>query len=106
MPFEASAWLMILVCFIYMAISINILKDMVRREEDEETEERQDKGFLRKCLEVIGEGIYDGIHSFTRGEVTHVSEPKGYEKIIIFGFVVFAIIVLTAYTGKEVKIAV
>ena len=97
-PFEGLAWLAIVIAFTYMAITVTFIQQLNDSNGDEDS---QFKKTLKSSIGIFGEGIYYGLNSFTRGEVMHGSEtPYVAERIVTAGFVLFALIVLTAYTGK------
>lgn len=98
-PFESTAWLVIVVAFIYMALIISFIQDKARYNDEDDSQSKS--ASLKSYVEAFGNGIYNGLNSFTRGEVLHASDsPSIAERIATSGFVIFALIVLTAYTGK------
>lgn len=100
-PFTVGAWFSILAAFLYMAGVVALIqepsrtKDEMNSSEDKENNQSTFRGML-------GNALYNGLNSFTRGEVSNASEnPSLAERVVIVGFVTFALIVLTAYTATS-----
>ena len=82
-PFTYEAWALIFTVIIYMS-SVLIF---VRGEEE--------KLKLKLLPTWIAHRFYIGANSFTGGAVEQSEEPNVAEKFIVFGFNIFALIVLT-----------
>ena len=108
-PFEGEAWIFIIFIAIYTANAVRIIQKthVVVYEEDEQSDsslrnDAKSRSFLGKCIRYVGFGIFNGVNSFTKGEVTNLSdEPSVAEKVVGCGFAIFGVIVLTAYTATS-----
>jgi len=95
LPFENDAWFLIIAATIYMAWVVRFIQKFTRNH----TTRQQKEVFT---LRSIGFAFYDGINSMTSGGVTNVSEkPSIPEKLVVSGFAIFALLVLTAYTATS-----
>ena len=101
-PFSPDAWLLIAVAMIYMAWAIRFIKAYTKNSLKMDDEKKN-----LFTLRSIGHAFYDGINSMTTGGVAHVSEqPSIPEKLVVSGFAVFALVVLTAYTATSAAVMI
>ena len=100
-PFNAWAWVGVIVDILYMALAIHIIKVITKTnfENEDEMKEYRERIFT---LDSMMQATYDGIISFTSGGVANVSDdPSVPERIVVCGFAFFALVVLTAYTATS-----
>jgi len=89
-PFTYEAWGIIIVLVCFMSSSLMFVQG------------RKVKRRPRSVLHWIGDNLFVGGKSFSGGGVSDESdEPSRAEKFIVFGFNVFGLIVLTAYTASS-----
>jgi len=100
-PFTVGAWFSILGAFLYMAFVVALIQESSRTKD--EMNASDDKENTQSTFSgMLGNALYNGLNSFTRGEVSNASEnPSLAERVVIVGFVIFTLIVLTAYTATS-----
>mmetsp|Transcript_24971 Transcript_24971/g.37357 ORF Transcript_24971/g.37357 Transcript_24971/m.37357 type:complete len:603 (+) Transcript_24971:222-2030(+) len=106
-PFTNDAWMWLSLVVLYMAGAVNLVQTYndENEAEDDSSDDGENKSYVtrvKKFACIMGDNLYYGVTSMAKGEVTSESEePSVAEKIIIAGFMLFALIVLTAYTASS-----
>ena len=98
LPFTFLAWLSVFAAIVYMTLVYNIVANK---------EDFCCKRYSIGCrfnntfsVDKLLDSFYSGLRSFTTLDVADISdEPSRSEKVIIAGFVIFALVVVTAYTA-------
>lgn len=90
MPFSYGAWLWVVVTCLYMSVAIHIMRS-------HKDPHAQEVSLPAKICSVI----YSSIKSCVGGDVHNSKNynPNTPEKIVVTGFVIFALIILTAYSA-------
>ena len=103
LPFTLAGWIVVIAAIIYMSVIFSIITDDF---DQDDLHERSTNSFIRSCFKKYFSfnrcchSFYSGLRSFTALDVQDASEePTRSEKIIISGFVIFALVVITAYTA-------
>ena len=90
-PFSMGAWFMIAFCSIYMAFVMSLIERLKsRRKSKKET-----------WIQTLGNLSYISLRSFSSGEPPEPEEPLFSEKVVMSGYAIFGLIVLTAYTASS-----
>lgn len=125
-PFTTGAWLRLAVVVLYMSSSIYVVQRCANEQEleaEDSITNVNNVSSTTRFFQHLGNSSFYGITSMAKGEVTSESEgvyflyksiqfsfvifyclilePTVAEKFIIAGFMVFALIVLTAYTASS-----
>ena len=87
-PFTFAAWAYIVIVVFYMAAAVS----MVQKRGTPQFPETRRSEKMKKLFGSIGDNTFYGVTSFAKGEVTSESdEPSVSEKIVIAGFMLFAL---------------
>ena len=94
-PFENDAWMWLCFVVLYMAGAVNLVQTFDERMEEDDSTGEEDRNYVTRMKKIgcrMGDNVFYGVTSMAKGEVTSESEePSVAEKIIIAGFMLFAL---------------
>lgn len=95
LPFTGLAWLAVLAAIFFTVLAMNFIAS------DGEITRLRDMS-IHHCFRRCSHVVYSGLRSFATLDVANApDEPSKAEQVIIAGFVVFALVVVTAYTATS-----